>query len=197
MSDEFHNGDGGFQSELIIVWKDDPGGEEKLGAFHERMRARIGPEAFDQHMRSRELMTHPRELTDGQKALLRDALAPIMRDLEAVGQAPPLIREEAREDLGDQALCAWIEGPDGTGQGLRIWLNGGPGYQLCSLAEQLQEWTTDQWATRPSCPVHLDSGHRLAADIRDDEAVWYCPREGQTVAAIGSLPTQRRRGKAR
>jgi hypothetical protein len=186
-----------FHSEMIIIRKGDPEGEEKLRAFHERMRARIGDEAFARHMRTQDLMKHPRELTEVQKALLRDALAPVLRDLEVAGQVPPLIREESREDLGDDAICAWIEGPDRTGQGIRVWLNGSAGYQLYSLAEQVQEWTADQWATWPPCPVHLDADHRLEPDIRDDEAVWYCPNDGQTVAAVGSLPSRRgRRGPA-
>jgi len=86
---------------------------------------------------------------------------------------------------------AWLEAPDGTGQGIRVWLNGNNGYQVYSLAEQLQEWMVDQGATWPPCPVHLDAGHRLETDIRDDVAVWWCPRSGQTVAAVGSLPSPR------
>jgi|SRR5580693_4834150 hypothetical protein len=189
---------GPYHSEMIMIRKGDPDGEEKLRAFHERMRARIGDEAFEQHMRTRELMKHPRELTHDQKTRLRDALAPVMRDLKVTGQAPPLIREESREDLGDDAICAWIEGPDGTGQGIRMWLNGSAGYQLYSLAEQLQEWTADQWTTWPPCPIHPGAGHRLEPEIRDDEAVWLCPRDGETVAAVGSLPSSRgRRRKVR
>src|SRR5262249_23740383 len=153
----------------------DPNGKEKLRAFHERMRTRIGDDAFERQMRTRELMEHPRELTDDQKTRLRDAIAPVIRDLEATGQTPPLIREESREDMGDDAIYAWIEGPEDTGQGIRMWLNGSAGYQLYSLAEQVQEWTADQWATWPPCPVHVDAGHRLEPDIRDDEAVWFCP----------------------
>jgi hypothetical protein len=152
---------GSYHSEMIIIRNNDPDGEEKLRAFHERMRARIGDEAFEQHMRTKELMKHPRELTHYQKTRLRDALAPVMRDLEVSGQAPPLIREESREDLDDDAICAWIEGPDGTGQGIRMWLNGSAG--------------------------------SLEPEIRDDEAVWLCPRDGETVAAVGSLPSRRRR----
>jgi hypothetical protein len=196
MNDDVQGGDvesndgGPFHSEMIIIRDGDPDGEEKLRAYHERMRARIGDEAFEHHMRTRELMKHPRELTAVQKAMLREAVAPLMRDLQAAGQAPPLICEESREDLGDDAICAWIEAPDGTGQGLRVWLNGSAGYQLYSLAEQVQEWTADQWATWPPCPVHLDSQHRLEPDIRDDEAVWCCPRDGQTMAAVGFLPAR-------
>lgn len=182
-------GDGGpIHSEMIVIRTGDPEGEAKLRGFHERMRARIGDEAFDRHMRTRELMKHPRKLTDAQKALLWEALAPVWRDLEVTGLAPPIVREESREDLGDDAICAWIEGPDGTGQGIRVWLNGSRGHQLYSLAEQLQDWTADQWATWPRCPVHLDADHRLEAGIRHDEAVWRCPRDVQTVAAVGSLP---------
>jgi hypothetical protein len=195
MGSEFRDGGidsdngGPFHSEMIRIRKGDPAGEEKLRAFHERMRSRIGDEAFERHMRTQELMERPRELTDVQKALLRDALAPIVRDLEVTGQTLPFIREESREDLGDDAICAWIEGPDRTGQGIRVWLNGGADYQLYSLAEQVQEWTADQWETWPPCPVHLDADHRLEPDIRDDKAVWYCPRDGETVAAVGSLPS--------
>lgn len=92
MGSEFRDGGidsdngGPFHSEMIRIRKGDPAGEEKLRAFHERMRSRIGDEAFERHMRTQELMERPRELTDVQKALLRDALAPIVRDLEVTGR---------------------------------------------------------------------------------------------------------------
>lgn len=104
---------------MIVVRTGDPEAETKLLAFQQRMRARIGDEAFERHQRSRELMRHPRELTDAQKTLLWQALAPVLRDFEATGQTPPLIREHSREDLGDDAICARIEGRGGTGQGIR------------------------------------------------------------------------------
>src|SRR5262249_39804323 len=116
--------DGGpIHGEMIVIRNDDPDGEKKLRAFQERMRARIGDEAFDRHQRTRELMKLPRELTDEQKASLWHALAPVLRDPEVTGQAPPLIREESREDLGEDA---WTEGPDGTGQGIRVWQKAAP-----------------------------------------------------------------------
>jgi hypothetical protein len=192
-SGEREPGGGPFHGEAIFIRKDDPQAEAKLRSFHEPMRVRIGDEAFDRLMRSMELMKHPRELTDAQRALLRDALAPVLRDLAAAGHSAPLIHEESRQDLGEDAICAWLEAPDGTGQGLQVWLNGSAAHQLYSLAEQLQEWMVDQRVTWPPCPVHLDAGHPLEADVRNEEAVWCCPRDGQPVAAIGSLPSRRDR----
>jgi hypothetical protein len=134
----------------------------------------------------------PRSLTDEEKAALWEAVAPLLRDMMVTGQAPPDIREEAHEDLGEDAVCAWIREPGGRyGQGVRVWLNGSPAFQLYSLAEQMQDWAGDvqldpgrrPW---PGCPEHPGS-HMLGPDIRDDVAVWCCPDSGHVIAAIGTL----------
>jgi len=184
------NNGGGF----INIRPEDPDAETALRNYMADLRPRIGDEAFDRMQRSRELTRHPRPLTRAQTEVLWQALAPVLRDLEATSQTLPDIREEAHEDPGQDAVCAWIQGPGGTGEGIRVWLNGSEAFQLYSLAEQLQSWKVDQLADSgqapiwPRCPAHPHADrHRLEPGIRDEVAVWRCPAGGQTIAAVGSL----------
>jgi hypothetical protein len=142
--------------------------------------------------RSRALWQSPRPLTDEEKAVLWEAVTPLLRDMEATGQTLPDIREEAHDDQGEDAVCAWIQEPDGRyGQGIAVWLNCSPAFQLYSLAEQMQSWAVDVQVDSgrrpwPDCPEHPGS-HMLGPDIRDEVVVWCCPDSGHVIAAIGTL----------
>jgi hypothetical protein len=152
------------------------------------LRARIGDKAVDQFQRSMVLHRQPRPLAGDQAAVLREAVAPVLRDLRATGETLPDIREESHHDRGQDAVCAWVQGPGQYGQGLDVWLNGSAAFQLYSLAEQLQSWKVDQLGPGswwPRCPQHVDCG--LTADIDGELPVWVCPPSGQIIAAIGSL----------
>lgn len=181
------NNGGGFAN----LRQDDPARAELGAQYAARIRARLGGEAFERMERSQALGDSPRPLTDEEKAALWESATPLLRDMEATGQARPDIREEAHEDLGEDTVCAWIQEPDGCGQGIRVWLYRSPGARLCDLAEQLQEWATDVQvdpARRPwpGCPDHPGS-HDLTADTRDEAAVWCCPQGGRVIAGIGML----------
>src|SRR5258706_9307666 len=53
--------------------------------------------------RSRVLGRTPRPLTDEEKAVLREAVGPLLPDMDATGQTRPGIREEAHHDRGEDA----------------------------------------------------------------------------------------------
>ena len=142
--------------------------------------------------RSRVLGRTPRPLTDEEKAVLREAVGPLLPDMDATVQTLPGIREEAHHDRGEDAVCAWIREPGGRdGPGIEVWLYCSPADQLYYLAEQLQSWAGDvqvdpgrrPW---PDCPDHPGS-HMLMPDTRDQIAVWCCPQSGRVIAAIGRL----------
>lgn len=127
--------------------------------------------------------------------MLRETIAPLLRDLEATRRALPEIREEAHEDYGENAVCAWIQDNGRRGQGIRVWLFCSPAERLRDLAEELQSWAGDvqvdpgrrPW---PDCPDHPGS-HNLSVATRDEVAVWRCPGSGRVIAAIGSLEAHR------
>jgi hypothetical protein len=121
------------------------------------------------------------------------AVASLLRDMRATGQALPDIREEAHEDRGEDAVCAWIQEPGGgSGQGVAVLLFCSPGDRLRFLAEQLQDWAGDvqvdpgrrPW---PGCPDH-PGAHILRPDTHDEVAVWCCPQSGHVIAGIECLP---------
>jgi hypothetical protein len=105
----------------------------------------------------------------------------------------PDIRAEAHEERTAASVCAWIQGPAGTGEGIWILLDSSPAQQVAELAEQFQNWAADrlhdagripEW---PPCPEHPGRPHRLDPAVRDGAAVWACPESGQVIGAIGAL----------
>ena len=157
------------------------------------LRAMVGAETFERMQHSRELHRHPRPLTDQECEVVRQAAAPLLRDLAASGLPRPDIRDEAHEDRGDQAVCAWIQGPGRTGEGIWILLGGSPADQVTDLAEQFQNWAADQLydAGRPPewplCPAHPAGPHRLSPEVRDGTAVWVCAGNNQVICEIGAF----------
>jgi hypothetical protein len=125
--------------------------------------------------------------------MLRAALAPVLADLAASGMTQPDIREDAHEEPPYPSVCAWIQGPDDTGSGIRVLLGTSPADQVAYLAEQFQNWAADQlhdaghppeW---PACPEHPDQIHRLEPEVRDGTPVWTCYDPDRVIWAIGEL----------
>jgi hypothetical protein len=178
---------GGF----LNLRRDDPNRAAAEAEYEARVRATLGDDAYERLERSRTLSRNPRPLTQPEKAVLRAAIGPLLRDMEATGQALPDVREETREDRGEDIVCAWIQEPGGYGQGIHVLGFCPPDEQVCGLAEQLQDWAADvqvdpgrrPW---PECPDHPGS-HILSPQTRAGTAVWCCPRDNHVVAEIGSL----------
>jgi hypothetical protein len=153
----------------------------------------MGEEAFEHWQRSRELLRHPRPLDDIERAVLRQAVTPLLADLAASGMSLPDIREEAHEERAAASVCAWIQGPGRTGEGISVLLDSSPAGRVAQLAEQFQNWAADQlhdagrspeW---PACPEHPGPPHRLEPEVRDGAAVWACLESGHVIWAIGAL----------
>ena len=64
--------------------------------------ARIDDVESERRDRSRALSRNPRPLSARQAAILREAVAPLLRDMAATGQTPPEIRAEAHADRGPE-----------------------------------------------------------------------------------------------
>jgi hypothetical protein len=155
-----------------------------------------GAEAAEAVRRSMELTRNPRPLTDDAQRQLHANVAPVLRDIGAAGAIMPEIREEAHEDLGPDVVSAWIQGPDGTGAGLRVDMALPAADRLADIAEQFQEWEVEELATAgrsatwPECPEHPNS-HPLSPEVRDDAAVWVCPKNGRVEYPVGGVPAAR------
>jgi hypothetical protein len=158
----------------------------------------IGPEAAEAARRSQRLARNPQALTDAQRAVLRESVDPIMRDLRSSGAIVPEVVEEAHDDAGPDRVAAWIQ-PPGSGdtrsvgsQGIYIQVDVSAPERLANLADQIQEWEVEELAaagrpaTWPECPQHPNT-HPLAPETRGDRAAWCCPRTGQVIGAIGAL----------
>lgn len=148
-------------------------------------------------LRDRALHEHPRPLTENEREVLRQAAAPVLRDMAVTGAIVPDIREEAHEDRGDEVVSAWVRGADGiAGAGIWVSLPGSAAERVAELAEQLQEWEIDElWATGrsatwPECPEHQNS-HPLEPVVDGENgAIWRCPQPGDVICAIGMLDSR-------
>jgi hypothetical protein len=161
------------------------------GDFPEEMKQMLSVEQLQGIRRSRELSRNPEPLTEADAAVLRAALAPLLRDLTATGMSLPDIREETRF-YRERSVCGWISDLGGSGQGISVMVDNSPAEQVRELAEQIRDWATDvqvdperppEW---PLCPEHRRA-HGIYADVRDDTAVWVCPVTDRVVSPIGSL----------
>ena len=176
----------------------DEGKHEKWGCPEKcNLRGVFGDEVVETMQRDMDLHDHPRPLTDHEREVVREAAAPVLRDIAAGGAIGLDIREEARADRGDQIVCAWASTADGV-TGVDIWVSLGSSVteRVVELAEQLQEWEVEAlWAagrsaTWPECPEHPDSHPLEPVAEGGDGAVWRCPRSGDVICAIGALGTR-------
>jgi hypothetical protein len=152
----------------------------------------FGDEVVEAMQRDMALSEHPRPLTDQEREVVREAAAPVLRDIAASGAIGLGLREEARADRGDEIVCAWMSSVDGiTGVDISVSLADSVAERVSGLAEQLQEWEVEELAAAgrsaswPECPEHPNS-HPLEPEA-DDSAVWRCPRSGDVICAIGAL----------
>src|SRR5262249_16234681 len=160
-------------------------GSPEEAAHFTALRERVGDEMVDRLQRARELMRNPRSLTDSEREVIRNAMAPVLRDLEG-GAIVPEVRYEANEDAGRdgrEGVHGWVCG--GGSGGMGVWVPAvetSLAEQVWWLADQVQEWEVEAlWrvgrsATWPECPEHPNS-HPLQPDVDgEDGAVWRCPR---------------------
>ena len=136
----------------------------------------MGEEAFERWQRDRELPRNPRPLTGVERAVLRQAAAPLLADLAASGMSLPDIREEAHEEREAPSVCGWIQRPGGTGEGICVLLDSPAAEQVAQLAEQFQHWAADRLhdAGRPPESAGLPAAPQPAAPAGPAGARWPC-----------------------
>src|SRR5450756_2808858 len=111
---------------------------------HETLRNRLDGSQWERVQRSRDLRSRPQPLTGDERQVLRETVAPLLRDLVATGMSLPDIREEAHADSGVEAVHAWIKDSDRAGTSIQIWMSVPPVARVVMLAEQIQEWAGDR-----------------------------------------------------
>jgi hypothetical protein len=123
--------------------------------------------------------------------VLAEALAPALRDLGNSGAPVPDVRDRQWSDVPGQ-VTAMLHDVDGTAQGVSAMAAEPLPQRIASVADQVQEWAVEAlWragrpATWPECPGHPGS-HPLAATVRENHAVWICPKTGRVAHEIGRL----------
>lgn len=121
---------------------------------------------------------------------LRQALEPVLRDLQSAGIDAPRIDDS--DWTGDpESPSAMLWSPDGSGTGVYVAKSASSPERVASMADQVQDWAIEElWSHLPTnwppCPQHPNS-HPLKATTQDAAAVWVCPTDDHVVAAIGAL----------
>ena len=121
---------------------------------------------------------------------MRQALVPVLRDLEAAVVAAPRI--EADDWTGDAdrpSVMLWS--PTGSGMGVQVSRLAPMSERIASVADQVQEFVIEELWRRastnwPPCPRH-PSTHPMKAMAQDDAAVWVCPVDDSLMGLIGTL----------
>jgi hypothetical protein len=158
------------------------------------MRARIDDDSVGRQRRLQEHHGDPRPFTESERVVLRDIMAPVLRDIVTSGAVLPFVQEEAFPDVEDGTFCVFLWGADGTGLGVWIHVAWSGAEQVARVAEEVQEWEIEELAavgrsaTWPECPDHPNS-HPLNAVTGGGNAVWRCPRSGRAISAIGAFGT--------
>lgn len=121
---------------------------------------------------------------------MRQALAPVLHDLEgAVVAAPRIESADWSEDPDWPSVMLWS--PTGSGMGVRVSRLARLSERVASVADQVQEFVIEElWRQAPTnwppCPRHPTT-HPMKAMAQDDAAVWVCPVDDALVSLIGAL----------
>jgi hypothetical protein len=124
---------------------------------------------------------------------LSEALTLVLDDLRNSRGLVPEVRDAQWSDFPGQ-VTAMLHAADGSAQGVSVMAPDPLPQRVASVADQVQEWAVEElWregrpTAWPECPQHPDS-HPLAPAVREERAVWTCPRSGYAIDGIGSLRT--------
>ena len=122
---------------------------------------------------------------------LAEALAPVLRDLADSDSVIPEVRDDQWSTFEGQAT-AMLFSPSGCGQGVSATADEPLVQRIAWAADQVQEWAVEELCSIgrptnwPQCPQHPDS-HPLSAVVREDRAVWCCPKTGYLATEVGEL----------
>jgi hypothetical protein len=122
--------------------------------------------------------------------VLREAMAPVLRDLRGAGIAEPRVEDDDWTGDPDSAsVMLWS--PDGSGTGVYVSRSAPAFERVAAMADQVQEWAIEELSGKaptnwPRCPNH-PSGHPMKPSTRDRAAVWVCPSDGTPFSPVGSL----------
>jgi hypothetical protein len=160
-------------------------------------RHNIGPggDCGDQHPRcdlANELSGLHHLSPAAQRALTR-----VFADLNGAGIAAPTVSiEDAEADIpvttGTARWSVTVHDPDEASLTFWLGLEEDPAVQQVVVADTIQSWViqnlalSQQPAVWPRCPNHPGT-HPLQAELRRDDAVWICPKNGAPICAIGEL----------
>lgn len=123
--------------------------------------------------------------------LLRQALVPVLHDLETDVVAAPLTEAFDWDGDPDWPSVMMLRSPTGNQMGVQVSGLAPMSERIASVAEQVQVFVFEElWGRSqsdwPPCPRH-PGAHPLRAMVQDDVAVWVCPVDNLLASVIGTL----------
>ena len=121
---------------------------------------------------------------------LRQALKPVLRDLQSTGVAAPRIEDVGWTDDPDRpSVMLWSA--DGSGTGVFVSRSQSLPERAAAMADKVQEWAIEEvWGRAPTnwppCPRHPDS-HPMKATTQGGVPAWVCPADDTFVATVGTV----------
>ncbi len=118
---------------------------------------------------------------------LREALAPVLRDLARTGLGAPRFEDPTSDSEHAEAM---MRAADGSGRGVSVRRSAALAVRVADAADQVQEWAIEfqLWGSAPTnwpqCPSHPDS-HPMRAVVLGETAVWACPDSDSVTVRIG------------
>ena len=122
--------------------------------------------------------------------VLRQSLAPVLRDLGRHGFGQPTI-EDVDWTGDEEQPSAMLRSPDGSGTGVSVRRSDPPCERIAAMADQVQEWAVEEYGSAgasnwPVCPRHPQS-HPMRPTTSHASAMWVCPTSEEVLALIGAL----------
>ena len=121
--------------------------------------------------------------------VLREAVEPVLRDLDRAGLDAP--RFEDDDWIGDSDYASsMMWAADGSRSGFAVRRAAPLAERVAQAADQVQEWAIEGqlWGSAPTnwppCPHHPET-HPLAPSAAGSVAVWVCPADQVVVTPIG------------
>ena len=118
---------------------------------------------------------------------IREALAPVLRDVASTTDLVVLVEDGDWTDLGPSAYVGTLD----HGQTGVYYSEGMPDHEaIAALTNQIQEIVVESIGGRasnwPICPDH-PSAHPMEAVVLERETWWTCPSNGASVVRVGDL----------
>ena len=131
----------------------------------------------------------PRAWVDEDQVWFDLAVARLLRDLTTTTGLRPWLEVDLSDPEHPDLAYRYSRDSNVRVMGHGQWLRPpeSPAEAVLVVADPFTEDVIEElWTAWPVCPGH---GHPAEVRVVGDDAVWACPKSGETIAVVGELPT--------